>query len=141
VVLLDDQGSVRGASRCADVSLCGFDPGQEACNASRVNDALDSSLADGLTYDGLEDPGTGELVLLVYNDPTSTSTAEEFRCVPEKTFSCARLTLVSGTTFDATCAACVLSESATGAGACNDFLSHYSDACAAKRCRELAHDL
>lgn len=140
VALSDPGGTVHGASRCAEVRLCGVSPEHSACNASRVNEALDSSLTEGLTYEDLEDPGQAELTLLLYNDAEATGSSAS-RCLPDRVFACARMTLVSEKTFDVTCAACALSKSENGSGACSEFLSHFPNTCPVDRCRALAEVL
>ena len=115
-LLVDLDGTIRARGECVPLNLCT----SAECAADRLNDALDSSMRDGLTFDGLEDANDAVLMIALHQVEVADAGAGSRQCEREDFVACGIFGVpVGGADRTITCAACV-GGSPAGAGCDTD---------------------
>ncbi len=79
------------------------------CLAMQLNHLLDTGIADGLGFDGLDDANDVAVIMTFHNSDDGAgggSGNSTGQCLADDLFACAGLTEVSEDVFDITCASC-----------------------------------
>ena len=105
-----DRAKVRAKSECMAIFPCpntGTPEQKAQCLVDTLDQALDGSMPDGLTYDDLEDLATVDLVLALFVPPEGAEDDAAIRCRHADLFACAGLTIPADEKdYDVTCGSC-----------------------------------